>query len=324
MLTVRTPCRLHFGLLAMGDHDARQYGGVGVMVRRPDVVVRVEPSESFAGHAKAASFARRFAQRAVERGLCERVDPVAVDVVRTPRPHTGMGTGTQMGMAIAHAMATLSGLGDLPVPELASLVGRGERSAIGAWGFVHGGLIVEGGKRHPDALSPLLIHEPFPEPWRFVLICPRSLEAGLADERERMAFAKLPPIDPALTAEMCRLVLLGMVPAMLERDLDGFGESLFTLQQHVGRCFAEAQGGIYAHPLLARMVDYIRAQGVAGVGQSSWGPTLYAVTQDAAAAQSLAARVRSQFQLDAEDVTITAADNEGLASTAAAPSNRSV
>jgi beta-RFAP synthase len=312
MITVRTPCRLHFGLLAMGESGARQYGGVGLMVRRPDVVMHVQPSEAFAGHAKAVTFARRFAERAVARGLCDQVAPVAVRVERCPRPHTGMGTGTQLGMAVSHAMASLSGMDPLPADQLASLVGRGERSAIGAWGFVHGGLIVEGGKRDPDALSPLLINEPFPEPWRIVLICPRSLEAGLADERERTAFAKLPPIDRGLTAEMCRLVLLGMVPSMLERDLAGFGQSLYTLQQHVGRCFAEAQGGIYAHPLLTRIVDFIRSQGVEGVGQSSWGPTLYAVTQDAAAAQSLSETVRRQFELADEDVTITAADNHGL------------
>lgn len=312
MIEIRTPCRLHFGLLALGqpgNPGERQYGGAGLMIQRPDIVIRVAPSESMSAAGpmadKALGFARRFAER-----CDEHVDDVHIEVIRAPRAHTGLGTGTQLGMAVARAMAELTGRDDLPAAELAMMVDRGRRSAIGTHGFEHGGLIVEGGKIEPDEISPMLLRQPCPDDWRFVLIAPRSLQ-GLADDRELRAFAKLPPIPREVTAQMCQLVLLELVPAMMRCDLHGFGEALFELQQHVGRTFAAAQGGIYADPLLERIVQFIRAQGIVGVGQSSWGPTLYAATANQDQAERLAARIAQKFSLTGDQVLITAADNRG-------------
>src|SRR5690606_14836448 len=154
----------------------------------------------------------------------------------------------QLGMAVGRALAATIDQHQLDAAELAALVGRGERSAIGAHGFFHGGLIVEGGKYDLSRLSPMLVRQAVPEQWRIVLIRPRQLE-GLSGRREREAFARLPIVPEARTAQMSRLVLLGLVPAAIEGDLDLFGESLFELQQLVGQCFASAQGGIYAHPM---------------------------------------------------------------------------
>ncbi len=309
MIEIRTPCRLHFGLLALDHGGARQYGGVGLMIQRPDIAIRVTPSEALSATGPMSDKALMFARRFIERADA-LVDPVAIEMLRAPRAHTGLGTGTQLGMAVAHAMAMVIGRDDLTAPQLARRVGRGERSAIGTHGFEHGGLIVEGGKTDADAVSPMLVRHACPESWRFVLISPSCL-TGVADDRERHAFAQLPPIPPSTTAQMCRLVLLGLVPAMLERDLGGFGEALFELQQHVGRSFAAAQGGIYADPLLERIVTWVRGRGVAGIGQSSWGPTLYAVVAGDYDASSLAGDVARQFDLSPDEVVMTRPDNHG-------------
>ena len=151
MIEVRTPSRLHFGLLSYGnDTQARQFGGVGLMVKRPDVKICIEPSATYSGTGRlsdrAVGFARRFAQEAVASGLVAEVPPVAIRVQRVPRPHTGLGTGTQLGMAVGRALASLLERDDLTVAELAGLVGRGQRSAVGAHGCFGGGFIVEGGK----------------------------------------------------------------------------------------------------------------------------------------------------------------------------------
>lgn len=323
MIEVRTPTRLHFGLLAYSRDDRRQFGGAGLMIERPGVVVRarVAPavrSGEFTGTGKmgdrAAEFARRFAAGLAARGGGAVLGGVAIDVLRVPRPHTGLGSGTQLGMAVAAALARLAGRDDLGPADLASLVGRGERSAIGAYGFFQGGFLVEGGKparAAPGGLSPLLMRHPFPEAWRIVLIRPRALE-GLAGARERAAFHAMSSIPEAATAEMCRLVLLGLTPALVDADLDAFGEALYELQQRVGACFAGAQGGIYAAPFLADIVAYLRGLGVRGVGQSSWGPTLYALAGDEESAERLATAVETRFGLAGRgEVLVTAADNRG-------------
>jgi len=314
MIEIRTPCRLHFGLLSLGQPGERQYGGVGLMVHKPDLAIRVAPAPTFSATGrladKAVAFAERFARRAVEQGFAPRVDPVSIDVIRCPRAHCGLGTGTQLGMSVARAMAEVIGRGDLDTADLARLVGRGDRSAIGAHGFFHGGFIVEGGKLDADSLSPMLLSQPFPEAWRVVLVSPHRLD-GIADERERKAFASLPAIPLDVTAEMSRLVLLGLVPALVERDVTRFGETLYELQQQVGRCFSAAQGGIFADPLLTRIAQAVREQGITGVGQSSWGPSMYAVVADEAQAEGLATDLRLRFELSTDEVFITAADNDG-------------
>lgn len=316
MIEVRTPSRVHFGLLAYDPAGRRQFGGVGLMLRRPDVSIQLTPRDEpgFDGGGRmadrAVEFARCFAQRAVDAGLTARLPGAFIRVVRVPRPHAGLGSGTQLAMAVGRALATMCELDDLDAAGLAGLVGRGLRSAVGTHGCFSGGLIVDGGKGESSRVSPLVARLVFPESWRIVLVRPNELH-GISGERERQAFAKLPPIEDGLTARMCQLVLLGLLPALVERDLDAFGESLFELQQRAGECFKAAQGGIYAAPLLAEIVQHVRDRGVRGVGQSSWGPTLYAIADGDEAAEDLAACLSSHFSLGRDEVVITRADNEG-------------
>jgi beta-ribofuranosylaminobenzene 5'-phosphate synthase len=285
-------------------------------VRQPQVVVRVTSREPgvFTGQGRmsdrAVVLAQRFAEQAAAQGLVAATPGAHVHVLRVPRPHTGLGSGTQLGLAVARAMAAMLNLEDLDADALAGLVDRGRRSAIGAHGAMLGGLIVDGGKSDTSRLAPMVVRLPVPEDWRIVLIRPAQL-VGLAGQRELQAFAELPPIDQAVTARMCQLVLMGMLPAVVERDLEGFGQSLFELQQLAGQCFKEAQGGIYSDPMLDRIVAFIRGRGIRGVGQSSWGPTLYAILGDQDAADALAHEVQRQFGLEAGEVMVTAADNRG-------------
>ncbi len=314
MIEVRTPSRLHFGLLAFDRAQPRQFGGVGLMIRRPDTIVRLSASDAFTGEGRmndrAVAFAQRFLEKAAERGIGRDLNGVHVQVLRIPRPHTGLGTGTQLGLAVARGLAKLLDIPDMSLAKLAHLVGRGQRSAIGAHGFIHGGFIVEGGKRDRADLSPMLLRLDFPEAWRVVLIRPHQLE-GLCGEREQAAFDTVITIPRDTTAELCRLVLLGLAPAVIEHDIDAFGEALFTMQQLVGQCFAASQGGIYADPLLEKIVTHLRDGGVAGVGQSSWGPSLYAVVADQTQAEQVADDLRETFGFTGQEILITEADNDG-------------
>ena len=317
MIEVRTPSRIHFGLLAYHPQRGRQFGGVGLMLRRPDVAIRVTTnpaSGDFEGSGRmadrAVGFARRFAQSALADRLTAHVPPARIEVRRVPRPHTGLGSGTQLGMAVARAMAGLIERDDLGADAFSRLVGRGRRSAVGVHGSFLGGLIVDGGKIEASRLSPLVSRQQFPRDWRIVLVRPRALH-GLAGDFERRAFAELPPIGAMLTARMCQLVLLGLLPALAERDVDQFGEALFELQQLAGECFKPAQGGVYADASLARIVDHIRGRGVRGVGQSSWGPTLYAICATEEAARDLEGDLRHQFNLDPDETLVTSADDHG-------------
>jgi beta-RFAP synthase len=317
MLRVRTPSRLHFGLLSLPGEAVlpRHFGGVGLMVRRPGVQVRAAAAPSWSAEGpladRALAFARRVAE-AVRREHPGTVGPPLRLLVESAAPeHAGLGTGTQLGLAVARALTAAWGV-SAGVSDLALWSDRGLRSAVGVHGFERGGLLVEAGKRSPEALAPLVARADFPEEWRVVLMAPAGA-SGLHGADEREAFARLAqgPAGQVHTDALCRLVLLGLLPAAAERDLEAFGEALFDFNCRAGEAFAAVQGGTYASREVEEMVAFARAEGVRGAGQTSWGPTVFAVAGDEGWADDLARRARERFGLGPAGALVTPACNRG-------------
>jgi beta-RFAP synthase len=330
MIRVQAPSRLHFGLLSFPTArpwpghsrqeavSARQFGSVGLMVQAPGVSLCADPAAAWSADGLLAERALAFARHFAATFPTETVRPHRLLITAGAPEHAGLGTGTQLGLAVARALAAASGLGQLSIAELAQRVGRGVRSAVGIHGFNQGGFLVDAGKSSETAIAPLVARLDFPDSWRLVLLVP-SRETGMHGESERKAFHWLHErgMPLALTDMLCRLVLLGLLPALVERDLTTFGETLYDLNVRVGETFAPIQGGPYATPRTAEFVAFLRRQGVRGVGQTSWGPTVFAVVGDEASALDLAHRVRNSFALNAVQVVITAACNRGATVTSA-------
>ncbi len=312
MIRVQAPSRLHFGLLSLPGHGQalRQFGGVGLMVQAPGARLTVQPAATWSAEGPLAERALKFAQRFA--ATLSESRPQHIIVEQSAPDHAGLGTGTQLGLAVARALAAAFGRADMDTVELARRVGRGERSALGIHGFAHGGFLVDGGKGPATTVAPLLVRMDFPEDWRIVLTLPAWAQ-GLHGSEERAAFRRLQEQGfPSTTTDaLCRLALLGMLPALSERDLPAFGAALYEFNACVGDAFAPAQGGTYAHPRLAEVVAFVRQQGVAGVGQSSWGPAIFAVVGDSDHAANLTARLRRQFALSTAEVLVTSAAHHG-------------
>lgn len=314
-LWLRTPSRLHFGLLSWGDAIPRQFGGVGLMIERPGLELSTEPAAEWRAEGPLASRVLNVAQGVAARLGSEGFAPTPrlIRIHRAPPEHVGLGTGTQLSLAVARALATAAGLPDVPVTRLATWTGRGLRSGIGLHGFDRGGLIVDAGRRRASdvAIPPLLCRHDFPADWSVLVVIP-PIEPGLFGADESRAFAALPPFPDRLVDRLCRLVLLGLVPAATERDLPTFGAALEELQHCVGTAFASAQGGIYAHESLADIVTWLRRQGLHGVGQSSWGPTLYGfLLADEQRREAISRNIKELFGLPPNNVFWTVADNTG-------------
>ena len=273
------------------------------MIREPGISISVQPAENWSAEGplaeRALAYARQFSM-SLSSPLRFKlmVDACAPE-------HAGLGTGTQLGLAVARGLALACGL-ELDSVELARRVGRGKRSALGIHGFDRGGFLVEGGKGPHSTIAPLLAHLDFPEGWRIVLVLPRG-EKGRCGLAEEQAFAN---VRGGATDTLCRLVLLGMLPALVEVDLPAFGEALYEFNRRVGEAFAPIQGGIYAHARSQAIVDYVRGRKICGVGQSSWGPGLFAVVERDRA-ESLAAGVREHFGFSTDEVLVTRACNIG-------------
>jgi len=334
MITVQTASRLHFGLLSLAagsdwpnqlgqtTSPARSYGGVGLMVQSPGLALRIRPATEWSARGPLAERVLEFIRRFLDYypwdddvfspPLRELALPAQEIIVERSAPeHAGLGTGTQLGLAVSRGLAEAW---NLPphAKDLCRRVGRGARSALGFHGFFQGGFLVEAGKKRPSEISPLVARIPFPEQWRIVLIIP-SGGPGLHGFEESEAFQQLLSQGVSLkqTESLCRLVLLGILPAVLELDFKNFGEALFEFNHRAGQAFAGVQGGAYTSPRIVELVQFIRRQGFAGAGQSSWGPTVFAIAEDESAAQDLVCLIRGAFNLQDNDIRVTTACNQG-------------
>jgi beta-RFAP synthase len=117
---------------------------------------------------------------------------------------------------------------------------------------------------------------PFPEAWRILLIFDKS-QRGLHGSDEVAAFQRLPEFPAHKAAHLCRLVLMVALPALAEQDLDGFGSAVAELQRVVGDYFAPAQGARFMSAGVAEALAWLETGGIRGIGQSSWGPTGFAI-----------------------------------------------
>jgi beta-ribofuranosylaminobenzene 5'-phosphate synthase len=285
---VEAAARLHFGVLDLRGSLGRRFGGLGAAVPSPSLLLEVALADDVSARGpdadRAAEYARRYlAHTRVTRGA-------RVVVHRAIPTHAGLGSGTQLGLAVGRALADLHGLPSDPA-SLAQAVGRGRRSAIGTWTFARGGFIVEGGRRAgSDRIAPLLARFPIPDAWRCVVAVPHAAP-GLSGEAEAEAFERLPEPPEREVERVSHLVLMQLLPGLVEGDLPSFGAALTEVQRITGAWFAPQQGGVFAPGPSERLVHQMAEWGAPGVGQSSWGPAVYGLVEGAAAGRTLAERV---------------------------------
>jgi beta-ribofuranosylaminobenzene 5'-phosphate synthase len=286
---VEAPARLHFGVLDLGGRLGRRFGGLGAAIPAPSLLLQGQPADGIAAQGPDAERAIEFAERF--RSYHQLSGGVHLTIHRTIPGHAGLGSGTQLGLAVARAMAELYGLETNPV-ELARATARGKRSAIGTWTFALGGFVVEGGRKPGvEDLAPLLARFPIPHTWHCVVAVP-SDRSGLSGDAEVKAFEELPSPPDHEVERVSHLVLMQLLPALVEADLPSFGQALSAVQRITGSWFAGQQGGVFAPGQTEQLVSSMAEWGAAGVGQSSWGPAAYGLVESAAAAIDLARRVR--------------------------------
>jgi beta-ribofuranosylaminobenzene 5'-phosphate synthase len=291
---VETSARLHFGLLDLGGVLGRRFGGIGTSAPGPTLLVSARHAGTLEVAGDDSGRAEQFARRFLAGMGSGEQSGAHIAVHRSLPAHAGLGSGTQLALAVGRALAELRGL-TIGAPELAKAVGRARRSAIGTWTFAGGGLVVEGGHgASGECVAPLLARLPFPPGWHCVVAVPDS-EAGINGGAEDAAFATLPP-PPASDAErVAHLVLMALLPALAEADLGTFGSALTAIQAINGRWFASVQGGTFAPGPSEELVHRMTEWGAAGVGQSSWGPTVYGIIDGKDASARLADRVRAML-----------------------------
>lgn len=288
---VRAPARLHLGFVDLNGGLGRRFGSIGLAIDGLDTLVSATQADRprvEAPDARTAARASELLKRLGEKLGTSRA--LRVRVQSTAPAHAGLGSGTTLALTLARAAARALGA-STSVRELAGLLERGQRSGIGIAAFEGGGFVVDGGRGSQTETPPLLARLRFPDGWRCVLIFDDRLE-GLSGRYERAAFARLAPMDPAVAGALAREVLVALMPALVEADFPTFSRAVAAVQAANGEYFAPAQGGTYRSPRVGELLRAVaREFGCPGIGQSSWGPTGFVFTPDAACAASVASFV---------------------------------
>ena len=174
---------------------------------------------------------------------------------------------------------------DMSAPDIGQIVGRGGTSGIGVASFDHGGFIVDAGHIKTDKKSflpssaskasppPILARYDFPEDWSIIMVIP-NVQRKVFGDGEVDIFQKYCPIPLEDVRELIHVLFMQMMPAVLEEDLDQFGRSI-DLVQNMG--FKKVELSLQ-NPFIRDLMDNLKSSGAAGVGMSSFGPTVYAVT----------------------------------------------
>ena len=299
-VTVTAPGRLHLGFLDPDAALGRRFGSLGLTIDGPAtrIALRLAARDTLAAEPGTEQDVERVQQHlAALKRLFQRTTPLAVHLREVLPTHAGFGSGTQLALALARAFASLHGL-DVTTANLARALGRGKRSGIGVAAFDRGGFLVDGGPGK-DAPAPLLARADFPENWRVLLVLdPRG--AGLHGTDEGRALAQLEPMPQPTAAHLAHLVLMQILPALHEADFAPFAQGISEVQRVIGAHFAPAQNAsAYTSPEVAQVVQWLGTHFDAAIGQSSWGPTGFAIFSSQADADRAVDRARAAGQVAA-------------------------
>jgi beta-ribofuranosylaminobenzene 5'-phosphate synthase len=305
---VTVSARLHLGFLDLNGGFGRQFGSIGLALGNFKTVLSIRRAKHTDISGPESERVRPFVLT-MERALGQD-GAHAVSVLQTVPPHAGLGSGTQLALAVASGMRRLYNL-PLEIEQDALRLGRGARSGIGIGLFHRGGLVVDGGHGKQTKVAPIVSHLPFPEPWRILVILDPKCR-GIHGHEEASAFATLAPMAEFDAAQICRLVLMKALPGLAEQDIVSFGVAIKDLQVRHGYHFAGAQGGGgFTSPAVGAVLAALDAAGAHGIGQSSWGPTGFAFAPSAEEGERLANLARNHLAAKGLDIHVCSGLNRG-------------
>lgn len=318
-VTVTTTARLHMGFVDMNGSQGRLFGSLGLSLSAPTTELTIYKNEKMLIAGKNCVYVAKIVENI--KNKLKINENFLVEIRKTIPEHAGLGSGTQMALAISSGINALCNL-KLINAQLATLTSRGNRSGVGIGTFEHGGLVLDGGRKvqpqhkvqaennNQDLANqsirvfptqeltnktpPIIARHDFPQDWPILLIVDND-DQGVFGDAELRAFESLKPADLATAQALSQTMLMQALPAIVERDYVQFSKAIHALQLATGDYFSAAQGGRYKSGKVAEILMYIKAQGILCAGQSSWGPTGFAIFENEARANKILNQLQQQF-----------------------------
>ena len=276
---VEAHARLHVCLIDLNGSIGRVDGSVGIILSQPVVRVVARKANRDVINEELLPFAKKFFQ------VVPKTLGVELSVDECFERHVGLGSTTQLALSVARSLSGLMGL-EYPVRELARIMGRGGTSGIGVAGFEGGGsLIVDGGHRfgsdgkkgftssdYSEGISAAkpIVKMCLPTDWRFVVVVPKGGKK-IYGEDEKSAFERVSPLPAEEVGLVSRIVLLKLLPAAVEGNIEEFGEAINMLQR---TGFKKRELEFQSQSVMEAISEGLRL-GAVGAGMSSFGPAVY-------------------------------------------------
>jgi beta-RFAP synthase len=307
-IRLATGSRLHFGLL----DTVEPFGGVGVMIHCPLTEVLVTPAASFEyvgpESSRALAIAKRVLRFAPPEDACRlgELPPCRIEVPRFAPSHHGLGSGTQLSMTVAEGICRFLQISVDEMTLATKIASRGKRSAIGIHGYFHGGMIYE-------ALSPsgqlneIQQRVELPSGWAVAILRPAFHGEVVHGAAEAESFARIAAASPAEKIKLQHIACEQLLPSAAAGDFQNFAAAIELYNRSSGMLFAAIQGGPYNGTKVESLIEWLAGEGVRGVGQSSWGPSVFAWFESRDHAESLVSRVPPEFEL----ITLATTKNVG-------------
>jgi len=321
LIKIKSPARIHFGQIDLDGSRGRIYGGAGIGVENPACIMKFKKSDNISVTGKysekTAEILEKFIKKLHSKNMLGQNQGAVVEIEEILPFHQGLGSGTQIGLTIGEGLNNLYQLNLKPEQVAAYVDRKHSRSGIGFGVFYTGGFIVDGGrpvaeKENDSYLPPVIFQKKVPEKWRLVIVFPQVDKTGLSGRKEIKTFRNLKSMSRDTAAENAHHILLGMLPALVEKDIKSFGRALTQLEINVGDYFKQVQGGRYSTKISAEIVKFMLQNGSYGAGQSSWGPSLYGICADKKTAEMLKISLLNKFKGDVTDIITTKAAAEGV------------
>lgn len=278
------------GFFDLTGSPERRFGGLGLAIDAPCTQVQISESKNLVIDAKGSKNVTKIVENLVES--LNLPTSFSVEVLHAIPVHAGLGSGTQLALAIGAGLNHLFGL-NLTIAQIAKAAARGKRSGIGIGAFMQGGFIIDSGKntnQDGNEIPTITARHAFPNSWRVLLVLD-SAHKGVHGAAELQAFQTLAPAK----FELRSMIIDQMLPALQCADLLAFGAQMQALQAYNGDYFSSIQGGRYASHEVAEVLSWLQNNGVACVGQSSWGPTGFAILENQQQADNLQAQAQLAF-----------------------------
>ncbi|MCE4627654.1 MAG: hypothetical protein F7C34_00690 [Desulfurococcales archaeon] len=272
-VVVSAPSHVHMGNPDLDGSYGRLYGTLGLALETPRVIV--EASEGRGCECK-----RGDALEAYSKIVSAYDCSARVRVVREIPPHVGLGSTTTLFLSIARAVHEICRPG-LPfeAADWAVRLGRSTISGLGLYSFLYGGLLFDAGFKPGESRPPPLLFRAEPPGWmRIIVALPSRPIARIRElkKREDEILSSMPHMNPDMADRLSRMMLMGILGNIADGDWKLAGKFITEFNRSLGEYWRGPQESVYCCKESESLIRFFDSKGAIFVGQSSWGPTVYA------------------------------------------------